>query len=285
MNLNKDDHLVSVIIPTINRSSLAEVLAALNNQTRTPDEIIVMEDKYRRGQSVMRNEGIDKSKGDLIAFLDDDNVPGEKWLEIFINEIDKYNADGVSSNYSEDDPFLHEIRQRRKFPVEVVINPDGYFGTGGNCMYRRKCFEECKLKNGFVFNPDNRMTQDIELALELRSHGYKLVYVVNNVKHLKRLPPFGYLVHKFNRGTGIYRLYALKNSYKKIEFGPGLLWNDYAKKYPVKKWFLIFWQRIFGPFDYRSFSRFDYFILFWAGEKTKAAGFFFAFIKNKLKFK
>jgi glycosyltransferase involved in cell wall biosynthesis len=283
MNLENDNHVVSVIIPTINRSSLAEVISALNNQTRKPDEIIVMEDKYRKGQSVMRNEGIDKSIGDLIAFLDDDNVPGENWLEIFINEIDQYDADGVSSNYSEDDPFLHEIRVRRKFPEEVVINPEGYFGTGGNCMYRKKCLEECKNKNGFVFNPGNKMTQDIELAITLRFNNKKLVYVINNVRHLKKIPPFGYLVHKFHRGTGIYQLYELKKSYKKVEFGPGLLWDDYAKKYPVKKWFFVIWKRIFGPFDYKSFSRFDYFILFWAGEKAKAAGFLFALVNGKLK--
>jgi glycosyltransferase involved in cell wall biosynthesis len=77
MRSNKDNHIVSVIIPTINRNSLSEVLEALKNQSRQPDEIIVMEDKNRRGPSIMRNEGIEKSKGDLLAFLDDDNVPGE----------------------------------------------------------------------------------------------------------------------------------------------------------------------------------------------------------------
>ena len=103
-----------------------------------------MEDKDHRGPSIMRNKGIEKSKGDLIAFLDDDNVAGKDWLEIFIKEIDKYNADGVSSNYSEEDPFLNEIRNRRNFPKEAVINPKGFFGGGGNCMYRRNCLEEFK---------------------------------------------------------------------------------------------------------------------------------------------
>jgi len=285
MNLNKDNHFVSVIIPTINRSSLAEVTNALNNQTRKPDEIIVMNDIYHRGQSIMRNQGIEKSKGDLIAFLDDDNVPGNEWLEIFIREMDKYNADGVSSSYAEEDPFLNEIRQRRNFPKETVINPGGFFGTGGNCMYRRNCLEECKRRNGFIFNPENKMAQDIELALVMRSCGFKLVYVINVVRHLKKLSPLRYLIHKFHRGKGIHKLYTLKNSYKKMDFGPGLLWDDYAKKYPVKKWFLVFRERIFGPFDYKSFSRLDYFLLFWVGEKTKAAGFLFAVIVNKFRLK
>ena len=283
MELNKDHHFVSVVIPTINRDSLAEVINALNNQTRKPDEVIIMDDKYRQGQSVMRNKGIEKSKGDLIAFLDDDNVPGKNWLEIFIGEINKYDADGVSSNYAEEDPFLNEIRKRRNYPKETVINPNGFFGTGGNCMYRRSSLDEFKKRKGYIFNPENRMSQDIELATEMRLYGFKLVYVVNIVRHLKRIPPFYYLIHKFHRGKGIYQLYSMKRIYKKIEFGPGLLWDDYAKKNPVKKWFLVFWLRIFGPFDYKSFSKLSYFVLFWAGEKTKAAGFFAEFISNKFK--
>lgn len=281
----KDKHFVSVIIPTINRKSLPFVLEALKIQTREPDEIIVMEDKHHLGVSVMRNEGIEKSKGDLIAFLDDDNVPEKEWLEIFINEINKYKADGVSSNYSEEDPFLNEIRQRRNFPKEVVINPNGFFGTGGNCMYRKKSLEECKKQDGFIFNPKNKIAQDVELAWRMRSQGFRLVYVINNVWHLKKMNPIKFITFQFHRGIGINKLYILRNSYKNIELGPGILWDSFAKRNPIKKWFFIFWQRILGPFDYKSFSRFDYFILFWIGEKVKAAGFLFALINNKLKLK
>jgi glycosyltransferase involved in cell wall biosynthesis len=127
MNSQIDKHFVSVIIPTINRESLSRVLEALNKQAREPDEVIFMEDRDHLGVSIMRNEGIEKSRGDLIAFLDDVNVPEKDWLETFINEIDRYQADGVSSNYIEEDPFLNEVRVRRKFPEVPVVNPDGFF--------------------------------------------------------------------------------------------------------------------------------------------------------------
>src|SRR3972149_5825920 len=267
MNPKIDNHFISVIIPTINRNSLSIVLEALNEQTRKPNEIIVMEDKNHLGPSIMRNEGIEKSKGDLIAFLDDDNVPEKNWLEIFINEINKYKADGVSSNY----------------PEEVIINPNGFFGLGGNCMYRKVSLEECKRRDAFVFNPNIKITQDVELALRMRTHGFKLVYVINNVRHLKKLNPTEFIRFQLHRGTGISRLYILRNSYKNIGLGPGLLWDDSARRHPIKKWFFTFWQRILGPFDYKSFSKFRYFILFWIGEKAKAAGFLFALINNKFK--
>jgi hypothetical protein len=77
-------------------------------------------------------------------------------------------------------------------------------------------------------------------------------------------------------------LYILKNAYKDIGLDPGLLWDNYAKNNPRKKWFNVFWQRILGPFDFKSFSKFQYFILFWIGEKAKALGFLFTLIKEKI---
>lgn len=282
MRSDKDNHIVSVIIPTINRNSLSEVLEALKNQTRQPDEIIVMEDKNRQGPSIMRNEGIEKSKGDLLAFLDDDNVPGENWLETFINDIDRYQADGVSSNYIEEDPFLNEVRVRRKFPEVSVVNPNGFFGTGGNCMYRRTVLEECKNRYKLIFDPKIKISQDIELAWRLRSQGFKLVYVINNVRHLKKLNPTQFINFQYHRGKGIGELYILRNSYKDISVGPGLLWDNYAHQNPAKKWLKVIWQRIFGPFDYKSFSQLQYFILFWIGEKAKAFGFLIATTQHKI---
>ena len=72
MDKDKDINKISIIIPTVNRNSLSSVLEALNNQTRKPDEIIIMEDNDLLGQAIMRNRGFEKSKGDLIVFLDDD---------------------------------------------------------------------------------------------------------------------------------------------------------------------------------------------------------------------
>ena len=282
MNTENDRHFVSVIIPTIKRESLSVVIEALNKQTREPDEIIVMEDKNRAGVSIMINEGIEKSKGDLIAILGDDNVPDKCWLETFINEIDKHQADGISSNYVEEDPLLYDIRLRRKFPLETVVNPDGFFGTGGNCMFRKDCLDECKRLDKFIYNPKLKIGEDVEFAWRLRSRGLKLVYVINYVKHLKRLGPVEFIVFQFHRGKGIGELYILKDTYKNIGLGRGLLWDNYAQKNPAKKWFNAFWHKILGPFDYKSFSKFRYFILFWIGEKAKALGFLFVLLIAKV---
>ena len=87
--------LVSVIIPTYNRVEFLEIaIQSVVNQTYNNIEIIVVDDgsksnyaesicneylncfyfyKNNGGLSSARNFGISKSKGELIAFLDDDD--------------------------------------------------------------------------------------------------------------------------------------------------------------------------------------------------------------------
>ena len=91
-----ETHGVSVIIPTYNRSTLvAEAIESVLAQTRPADEIIVVDDgstddtaekleRFREriqyiwqsngGVSVARNTGLRHTNGDLVAFLDADDV-------------------------------------------------------------------------------------------------------------------------------------------------------------------------------------------------------------------
>lgn len=275
MNDTRTSNFISVIIPTINRNSLNSVLDALNNQTRKPDEIIIMEDKKRLGQGIMRNKGFEKSKGDLIGFLDDDTIPNNDWVENSENNIILYNADGVSSGYSEDDPFLREVRMRRNFPKDVQINPNDYFGIGGNVMYKRECLLKCLSRDGYIFDPQFKYTsEDIELAWRLKSKECKLVYIQNDVRHLKRVNVIGYIKFQFVRGRGLYDLYqASKNYTNKSSLGKSLLWNENKTSVLIIRLSVIFLKRILGPFDYKNFSKVRNFVLYWFGEKIKSLGF------------
>ncbi|GIL15882.1 MAG: glycosyl transferase family A [Chloroflexota bacterium] len=89
---------VSVIIPTCNRAAfLREALESVQRQTCAPSEIIVVDDgstdetravarafgdsvtylyQTRRGPGAARNAGIDRARGAMFAFLDDDDI----WL-------------------------------------------------------------------------------------------------------------------------------------------------------------------------------------------------------------
>jgi GT2 family glycosyltransferase len=271
---------VSIIIPTISRFSLSLTLEAIKKQTRKADEVIVITDEDRRGVCWARNEGIRISHGNLIAFLDDDCVPPEDWIEKLEDAICRHDAAGAGGIYLEVDPFLNEIWGRRKFPDVEHEDNFGTVGTGGNVMYKRSWLDTCAKKDGYFFNESFEKAiggEDSELALRIRCHGGKLIFVPCKVTHLKRVDSWGYLKMVFYRGKGIFPLYiAHKNSNNAITMRNSILWGD--KSSPIKKFFKILSKKALGPFDYNSFSRLDYFILFWLGEKTQSAGFLWGLI-------
>lgn len=281
----KNNNFISVIIPTLRRESINAVLEALNKQTRKPDEVIVVEDLFNESASVIRNKGIEKCKGNLIAFLDDDTIPPEDWLEKFEKQIVEYDADGISGNYIESDPFLNEIRMSRNFPNETIVNPNGYFGIGGNVMYTRSCLEKSKKAFGFVFDPSFRNTsEDIDLALRLRVLGCKLVYTTNHVIHLKKVNFKRYLKSQFIRGKGLYNLFLSSKKYQTEKIlGNSLLWDSKNHRSIINRWISVFIKRIIGPFNREEFSTLKYFLMFWIGEKVKSLGFAHQMITNKFK--
>ncbi len=281
--MKADSNFVSLVIPTIGRETLALTKAAIKSQTRPPDELIVIIDKYRRGPCWARNEGIAKAKGDLIAFIDDDCVPGKDWLERMIVAMDKYDAAMVSSHYTETDPFLNEIRRRRKFPVSTQINPAGFVGTGGNIIYRRASLAECFMDDGFVFNQifGHYACEDTDLSFRLKKRGHKLVFIDNRITHLKKMSPLKFLKFQFYRGVGIGILYRI---HKHSDFGEvpdkSLLWKNETNSFHIMKWIRILYKKIIGPFDVNSFSSVKYFITFWIGEKIQSLGFLYAWCKK-----
>lgn len=102
---------ISAVITTYNRKyEVGRALRSVYNQTRIPDEVILIDDAsvdgtreyleqsgfdglqyilnpVRLGAGVARNAGIRAASGDYIAFLDSDNIWAENKLELFEKEI------------------------------------------------------------------------------------------------------------------------------------------------------------------------------------------------------
>ncbi len=101
----KPDLTVTIVICTRNRSTpLRKCLEAIAHLERTPDEVIVVDNTSGdeeteavarefaavytvepiQGLSRARNRGLAESNSEIVAYLDDDAVPDECWLEFLL---------------------------------------------------------------------------------------------------------------------------------------------------------------------------------------------------------
>lgn len=268
-----DGHVVSVIIPTLGRTTLDQTRAALVGQTRPPDEIVIVVDEERRGASWARNEGLRRASGDLVAFLDDDCVPDPAWLASLIAAVDAWNADGAGGTYLETDPMLQDVRARRPKPAEACVDPGGLVGIGGNVLYRRERLERLAAEDGHVWNERLGPGEDWELAWRLRRAGATLVFVPAPVHHLRRATPGQHLRQQFGRGVSIAQLYLLhREAGVAMAAQPSRIW-DRRGTAGAAGLARAAWHKLVGPFERAAFRRRRDFLLFWAGEKVQAAGF------------
>lgn len=269
-----DGHLVTVVIPTLGRGTLPRTLEALSRQTRSPDEVLPIVDHDRRGASWGRNEGIRRAKGDLIAFTDDDCIPGPEWLATLIEAIDRHDADGVGGNLRESDPLLRAVSQgRRAKPSTEQLDAGGLVGTGGNIMFCRRCLDATAARDGFVFNESFGPSEDWELVYHLRSRGAKLVYVPFEVDHLRTARPRQYLHFQYTRGIWVAALYLdQKRLPTLITPHESLLWGTGTRR-SGPRWAAILWTKILGPFNWSAFKHRRHYALYWLGQKAQGLGF------------
>jgi glycosyltransferase involved in cell wall biosynthesis len=189
---------VSVVIPTYNRSGvLGRAIDSVLAQTHEKLELLVVDDastdstaklvkdyddprvrhiphQKNRGANVARNRGILASRGEYVAFLDDDDCwkppKLEKQVEVFASSTTQlglvytgrevYDAEGyVNKNLPSDDGEVFDSLLRRNFiPSETPL-------------VRRACFSESGL-----FDPNMKSCQDWDMWLRIAQR-YLVGYV------------------------------------------------------------------------------------------------------------
>lgn len=275
---------VSIVIPSVREDLISDISIAIQNQTKTVHETIIIKDLQRRGPAWARNRGIEKSSGNWIAFLDDDCIPGLHWIEQLINACGEFKAEVAGGGYIETDPFLNEVRLIKPLPQQTQYDTMGIVGIGGNVMYSKKVIDRCISKYGFVFDESYRLAsgEDHELSMRLKNMGVRFVYVPVHHKHLKRFTLKKYLREKYIRGKGIAWMH---NSIKIHDLNPvqtSLIWDKRGNR-RKSSWFRAAWTNLVGPFNKSKFSSTRYFMYYWLGAKMRVLGFLIEKVKLKLK--
>ena len=192
--------LVSVIIPTYNRSKyIADAIQSVLNQTYKDIELIVIDDgstdntknvlqlyiekkvvKYiyqkNAGPAAARNRGIKASRGELIAFLDSDDLWLTDKLEKQVAIMKKHHKAGLvytNSKYVD----ANGVRILYRFPTSLelpcgkifkeIILGEAPLGTS-SILVRKECFEEVGLyREDLFWGEDREMHARISMKYDI----------------------------------------------------------------------------------------------------------------------
>lgn len=230
--------MISVVIPTFRRKEkLRKTLDSVLNQTLKDYEVIVVEDgsndgtkelleeyqkKYSNihyyyqenaGPAKARNLGIGNSKGDTIAFTDDDCVVPNNWLERIQDGYKKHpevvgvggfleaSDQELSSNvYARYERFA-SLRAYHNKDKEVVGGFECPAGGTNNLSYQKKVIEEV---GGFDVSFPVAAGEDADIKKRITDKGHKILYVPLKVEHHQDYYFNGFMKQSFNRGLGSF---------------------------------------------------------------------------------
>lgn len=208
--------LVSIVIPTHNRREmLTHLLKSLLTSTYKNIEIIVIDDASNDGtsehiKSVFRNNkqiklfrnrlnlfaagsknvGQKKAKGELVAFIDDDNVVDKKMVEELVEVLSENDDIGevgpVNYNYNKKNLTLFTKSTRNMWTTKTfhlrTLEPfksEKYWETDDipNAFMVKA---DILKKNGIEFRPKfGIMYEESDFAYRIKKAGYKIAIVKN----------------------------------------------------------------------------------------------------------
>ncbi|GAA1650455.1 HAD-IIIA family hydrolase [Kribbella alba] len=195
----------SVVVPTVGRACLAELLGDLACQSVLPDQVFVVDDRsdpdepldvsaYRqavvlrgggRGPAAARNTGWVAATTEWIAFLDDDVRLPDGWAQTLLDDLDRAYKDigGVQGGIVVPLPL-----DRRPTDWErSTAGLEGARWATADMAYRRSALQQV---GGFDERFPRAYREDAELALRVRQRGWKLVRGLRRVAHPARAENF-----------------------------------------------------------------------------------------------
>lgn len=245
---------VSIVIPTWKRAAwLKRCLAAVRQQDPLPDQIIVVlraEDRAAwaavreatsgasslicavtveaPGHIAPVQRGLRAAAGEVVAFLDDDAEPESRWLASLVEPFDdprvacvggRVLTPGLRARVHRDAGKIrwygrHIANVGEREDVELA---DVSAVMEGNCAWRRSILTQLHFDP--VLNFDDAALYSLDLCLQARAVGYRIVYqAAARVKHhaAPRSP-------ELDRGDRSQRLFCYSRNYTYIvlkHFGP-----------------------------------------------------------------
>ncbi len=189
---------LSLIIPVFNEERhLRDCLDSIARQRRVPDEVIIVDNNSadsstaiarsydfvrivaepKQGIVHARNSGFNQAAGDIIGRIDADTILPDTWAETVLSFYARPGAERLALTGN---ALFRNVRPAR--PVSYFYNFMAFdfnrllAGSptlwGSNMAITRLQWQS--VKDTVCLDPD--IHEDLDLALHLRSNGYKIVY-------------------------------------------------------------------------------------------------------------
>lgn len=233
-------HLLSIIVPVYNvEKYLPDCLKAIINQSYKNIEIILIDDgstdtsgticdqyqkkdnrirvihKKNQGCSTARNIGIKNARGDLIAFVDADDIIDCQMYEILINNLDITYSDVSACTYVKEYEVnrIQPVEKQKVIPTPLVFEKNDIFlsitrkeksleGYIWNKVWKRN------LIDGHFFREDIVMCEDSIFTWETLKEAKRACYC--------DLPMYHYLIQSFSatRNSSVEKYMGALTSYE-----------------------------------------------------------------------
>jgi glycosyltransferase involved in cell wall biosynthesis len=226
---------VSVVISTLDRPApLARCLDALVEGTRRPDAVVVVDQgtdfdaehviaaaiqkgldvthlrQARRGLSASQNAGVNATQTDVVAIVDDDCVPDQRWLEViedaFVTSSGPLLLTGRVLPLPPHDDRVAAVATRDSVERVEWTHPPlpWHIGTGGNFAVTREAFvtvggNDERLGTG----GPGRGGNDLDLFHRLVASGVTARYEPELLVHHERSTASEYQSRRGTYGFGV----------------------------------------------------------------------------------
>ncbi len=193
---------VSVIIPCYNRADLVgETIQNILDQSYKPHEIIVVDDgstdnsvevirsfgasitliqQPNQGPGAARNAGFKASTGDLIQFMDSDDLASKNKLEVQVHALQSPGADFAYCPWvrctisNKSIRFLDKILQAGAVPDKKPMLE--YFLSGWSLVFQNCLFKRTILQTSGIYRTDLMPSEDSEYFIRILLAGARPVH-------------------------------------------------------------------------------------------------------------
>jgi len=176
--------MVSVVIPTFNRSDLLDACLTALIETAPATEVLIVDEGLPFAEQC--NLGFDRSSGELVVFLNDDTIPHVGWLEALTVAFEDPRVGMTGAKLLYPDGRIQHAGVYFDRPAGVLTahnrttdTPSRFVqAVTGACMcVRRTAFADVGgFDEGFVNG-----YEDVDLCLRFSELGWRIWYAANAV--------------------------------------------------------------------------------------------------------